>query len=77
VVTAADIVGKRLTAFVYVQGEAAFAAAGRAGVPGLHTCVWLQSICVSVHCFVMFVQCPSVHHVWCPAGQWTEMLSCA
>ena len=27
VVAAADIVGKSLTAFVYVQGEAAFAAA--------------------------------------------------
>ena len=62
-VTAADIVGKRLTAFVYVQGEAAFAAAGWAGVPALHTCVGLESIRVLWHGLEGFVRCPTVHQV--------------
>lgn len=62
-VAAADIVRKRSADFIYVQGETAFATAGWAGVPALHTCVGLESIRVLWHGLEGFVRCPTVHHV--------------
>lgn len=63
VVAASYVVGYGVAVFVDVEREASFAAAGRAGVPGLHTCVGLEFIGVSVHCLVALVHCPFVHLV--------------